>query len=255
MSGSEQGGDNVVELGGAELHYRVSGDEGPTIVVLHGAGGILTNGDVAAGLSPWFQVYEPSLPGCDESPPSEAVATLFDQADLIADFITEIVGGPTILVGHSYGGRVASWVAIRHPDLVGRLVLSAPATLESKPGGPPPAERGTYEPPRAVFGDREVPFGREELERIGRGARHMFGYMPSSPDRPTALDALATISSPTLLLWAEKDEVLSQENGPEVFAAAIPDARVHVFDDAPHLLTLFYGVEFVDQVRSFATGG
>jgi pimeloyl-ACP methyl ester carboxylesterase len=243
-------GDRSVTLGEATVHYRVTGEQGPAVVMLHGAGGILVNGAVAAGLGADFRVYEPSLPGCDTSPP-EGTTTLYDQADVIASFVRAVADPPAHIVGHSYGGRVAAWVAIRHPDVVRRLVLSAPATLETASARPAPGPGAPYAPPKALFGDAPVPFDAEELQRIGRNAACSFSFFRQSPDRETTLRRLAEIAAPVLLLWAGADQVLAAENGPQTFAAAIPGLRVHVIEGAPHLITVLATDEYVAQVRAF----
>ena len=47
------------------------------------------------------------------------------QADLFAQLITSRAAGPVVVVGHSYGGGLALFLAAQHPDLVKGLVLVA----------------------------------------------------------------------------------------------------------------------------------
>ena len=47
------------------------------------------------------------------------------QADLLAQLITSRNAGPVVVVGHSYGGGVALFLAAQHPDVVKGLVLVA----------------------------------------------------------------------------------------------------------------------------------
>jgi pimeloyl-ACP methyl ester carboxylesterase len=49
------------------------------------------------------------------------------QVGLLAGFIEEVTGGPTILFGNSMGGLVSMLLAADHPELVDRLVLLDPA--------------------------------------------------------------------------------------------------------------------------------
>jgi pimeloyl-ACP methyl ester carboxylesterase len=65
--------------------------------------------------------------------PVDAEVTTADLADDVAAFVRDEVGGPVAVTGHSMGGMVAQWLAIRHPDLVTHLALTA--TLARPAGG------------------------------------------------------------------------------------------------------------------------
>jgi pimeloyl-ACP methyl ester carboxylesterase len=65
--------------------------------------------------------------------PVDAGVTTAELADDVAAFVRDEVGGPVAVTGHSMGGMVAQWLAIRHPDLVTHLALTA--TLARPTGG------------------------------------------------------------------------------------------------------------------------
>lgn len=61
------------------------------------------------------------------SPPGkDADATVRRQAEDLAGIIKSLGLGPSALVGHSYGGAVAVYFALQHPELVRALVLLEP---------------------------------------------------------------------------------------------------------------------------------
>jgi non-heme chloroperoxidase len=61
------------------------------------------------------------------SPPGkDADATVPRQAEDLAGIIKSLGLGPSTLVGHSYGGAVAVFFALQHPELVRALVLLEP---------------------------------------------------------------------------------------------------------------------------------
>ncbi len=73
-----------------------------------------------------FRCLAVDLPGYGKSPPGSERATIAGYADLLAELIKETSKRPVVLVGHSMGGMIALTLALRHPDLVERLVLLCP---------------------------------------------------------------------------------------------------------------------------------
>jgi pimeloyl-ACP methyl ester carboxylesterase len=68
-----------------------------------------------------------------------------------ADAVAALIEAPTVLVGHSRGGLVATAIAERHPGLVRRLILICPSwSVASRTGADRPIERALATP---VIGD------------------------------------------------------------------------------------------------------
>jgi pimeloyl-ACP methyl ester carboxylesterase len=66
------------------------------------------------------------LPGYGQSPRGPERATIPGYADTLADLIRQLSDRPVVLVGHSMGGMICLTLALRHPELVERLVLLCP---------------------------------------------------------------------------------------------------------------------------------
>lgn len=66
------------------------------------------------------------LPGYGESPPGPESATIPHYADLLIALIRELTDRPAVLVGHSMGGMISLTIALKHPELVERMVLLGP---------------------------------------------------------------------------------------------------------------------------------
>jgi pimeloyl-ACP methyl ester carboxylesterase len=83
-----------------------------------------------------YRVIAVDLPGFGKS--SKATSYPYSMsfyAATLARLIAELDLGPVTVVGHSMGGQVAMTMALRHPETVRRLVLAAPAGIESfRPG-------------------------------------------------------------------------------------------------------------------------
>jgi pimeloyl-ACP methyl ester carboxylesterase len=109
-----------------------SGGSGRPIVHLHGFAGPRIS-PVIERLSERHQVHCPFMPGFDGTPDHAGVETVEQLADLVAGFIRSACVGKCDLIGESFGGWIALWLAVRNPDLVWQLVLEAPEGL--RPGG------------------------------------------------------------------------------------------------------------------------
>jgi pimeloyl-ACP methyl ester carboxylesterase len=107
------------------LHVLDVGETGPQVLFLHGLFGQGRNFvQIAKGLTPDFRSTLVDLPDHGRSPWTDAVS--YDQ---MADQVAALIRGrladdvPVHVVGHSMGGKVAMVLALRHPELVDRLVV------------------------------------------------------------------------------------------------------------------------------------
>ncbi|MGI4954227.1 MAG: alpha/beta fold hydrolase [Janthinobacterium lividum] len=116
---------------GGTVAAAVTG-EGPPVWVFHSLladAGSCT--PLAAALSGSYRVTVPDLPGFGGSAPVEA--GLEAVADRLAAAVGE-TGGPVAVIGNGYGSFVALMLALRHPALVGRLVLAGTGAAFDEPG-------------------------------------------------------------------------------------------------------------------------
>ncbi|GAB2560349.1 alpha/beta fold hydrolase [Leucobacter ruminantium] len=108
------------------IHSAVVGDDsGHRVVFLHGLFGRGKNfTTIASGLRPELQSLLVDLPNHGQSGWTESF-DYAEMADLVAAHLRAgfAAEGPVDVVGHSMGGKVAMILALRHPDLVRRLVV------------------------------------------------------------------------------------------------------------------------------------
>ena len=107
------------------LHTTVLGDDltdrRSTVAFCHGLFGQGKNWtQVAKALSAEHRVLLLDMPNHGRSSWTETFDYI-ELADLVADELRP--HGPVALVGHSMGGKIAMCLALRHPDLVERLVV------------------------------------------------------------------------------------------------------------------------------------
>lgn len=240
-----------VEVDGARIHYLECGD-GKPLVFLHGAGGAPHETGFITALGERYRVLVPSQPGFDASDPGTS-STVTDLAEVMAAFIRQTAEGPVYLVGESFGGWVACWVTLLHPDLVERLVLAAPAAFRPapEPGAPPPSPQ---ELALRLFGRLpDAPPSPEESARRQRNAARARGFLSTHWDDALE-ERLAEIKAPTLLLWSTRDQVVPPDLG-EVYHKRIPVAYLMYIYGGAHALPIACEKQFVSLTSDFLERG
>lgn len=107
------------------IHATQVGETGGRVVFLHGLFGQGKNfTQVAKALQPELMSLLVDLPNHGRSSWTDHV-DYAEMADTVADFLWAdfAAEGPVHLVGHSMGGKVAMVLALRHPELIDRLVV------------------------------------------------------------------------------------------------------------------------------------
>lgn len=110
------------------LHTTLIGEGPEPMVFLHGLMGRGKNFTTAAkDLADVATSLLVDLPNHGSSPWTEKFSYV-ETADAVAEhlragFASEAPGGAVTLLGHSLGGKVAMVLALRHPDLVKRLIV------------------------------------------------------------------------------------------------------------------------------------
>lgn len=104
------------------VNYKVSG-VGPPIIFLHGWGRNLNDFDkVTKQIDDDFTVYQLDLPGFGQTFLAKSL-TIEEYADIIHEFSLSLAINNPILIGHSFGGRIAMMYAAKYK--LDKLVLIA----------------------------------------------------------------------------------------------------------------------------------
>jgi pimeloyl-ACP methyl ester carboxylesterase len=236
-----------------QIHY-LEGGTGRAVVMLHGAGGLRVDEPVFSELAARYHLLAPSLPGFDQSTAGSA-ATLRDVADVMAEFIRSSVGQASV-IGESFGGGVSSWLAIRHPDVVERLILAASGGLnDNQAGGPRLSELSPAEMSVLLYGrpptEQPSPAVAEQRQRNRANATRLIAGRGFDPD---LYEQISSIRAPTLILWGTADRML-QPSQAKVFADRIPGSQLVMLDGAPHVLSAAVPEQFLPPVLGFLETG
>ena len=155
----------------------------------------------------------PDLPGFGSSPPPEEVIGAEGYAQIVAALLS-VFSEPPVVVGHSFGGRVAVCLASRHPDRVGPLVLTGAPLVRLQPPRRPPL---TYRAVRALHQKGLISDAAMESIRKRRGSadyRAASGVMRSvlvKVINESYEDQLRALNRPVRLLWGSEDREVPLE--------------------------------------------
>ncbi len=234
-------------LAGGELFGEVWGPEPARVVALHGWR--RTHTDFAGVLGPdspggALGTLAVDLPGFGATPaPAEGWGS-GDYAEVVVRLLEgpEGPGVPAVLVGHSFGGRVAVEVAARRPDLVGGLVLTGVPLVLAGPGsGRKPA--AGYRVVRTLRRFGLVGEDRLERARQRHGSedyRQAQGVMREVLVRVLAErydEALAATTCPVELVWGD-DDTAAPLRLAEAARNRLAEATLTVCPGAGHLTPL-----------------
>jgi pimeloyl-ACP methyl ester carboxylesterase len=116
-------------VNGLELYYEVHGD-GPPLVLLHGAMGTIDScfARLLPALGAQHRLIAVELQGHGHTADVDRPLSYRDMADDVAALLRSLATGPIDAVGYSMGGSVGLELAMRHPDLVKRVVYAGGAT-------------------------------------------------------------------------------------------------------------------------------
>lgn len=250
---------------------------GPPLVLLHGLGDChRTWRRVLPLLAPHHRLLMIDLPGHGLSGRPDAPYSLAWYSATLGGFLDSLGLERVGIVGHSFGGGVAQWMLLDHPERIERMVLVAPGGLGREVGigmrlaafpvlGPlvtPVAMRlGTRMMMRIASSD----LGRPEPDEIDRlawmnaapgtgrafnrtvsGAIDLFGQYMHTWDRIHEVSRLP----PLMLHWGTHDRVIPFSHGLRA-RERLEGAELRVYPGVGHFPHLDQPAQFSEAVSHF----
>lgn len=239
-------------LSAGTLDYSVAG-QGRPLLYLHSAGGVRYSAPLET-LSESHRVYVPKLPGFDGTPCWDGVGSVRELAGLVAEFLAQVTDGPVDVVGHSFGGWTAMWLAVLCPERVGQLVLESPAGLNTTGGSllggnAEDARRRMYAHPERVPTENKTP----EVVSGNRDALQRYrGSMTGADEDLVA--RLGEIEAFTLILQGTKDGIIPATTS-QLLKARLKHAYLMYIHDAAHNIEVDQPERFSRRVNEFLLRG
>lgn len=240
---------------GGRIFGSATGSSPPRVLALHGWR--RTHADFAAvlgGPDP-VDAVAVDLPGFGSSPdPPEAWGSE-EYADCVAELLDD-VGEPVVVLGHSFGGRVAVHLAAKHPEKVSGLVLTGVPLLRRAGPAAKPAlgfragrwlnRRGLMSEPRMEQLRRK--YGSSDYAAATGVMRQVHVRVVNESYEPQ----LRTISQPAELVWGDDDTAAPLAVAEEAMTM-LASARLTVIPGAGHLTPLTAPAELraaLDRLRT-----
>ena len=129
--------EGYVEADGFRIRYKEAG-QGEPLVSLHGAGGMKLYRSHEL-LAAQYRVIVFEVPGFGQSPVNERSQSMPELAFTMAQAVANLGIERFNLMGNSFGGKLALWLAVQQPERVQALILVAPAAIRPEGGVPPQA--------------------------------------------------------------------------------------------------------------------
>jgi pimeloyl-ACP methyl ester carboxylesterase len=241
---------------------------GPAVVMLHGGGpgasGVTNYSRNIDALAQRYRVIVPDMPGYGRSDKRIDKSDPFGYlGDAIRDLLDELDIDTAHLVGNSYGGAAALRLALDTPHRVGKLVLMGPGgigttrmlptaglnSLLSYYGGTGPSrdKLAAFVRNYLVYEADSVPDDLIDVRYRASIDPEVVASPPlTRPSGPMALRTLwrmdltrdprlASLQTPTLVLWGRDDKVNRPAGGP-MLLNAMPNAELVMTSRTGHWL-------------------
>jgi pimeloyl-ACP methyl ester carboxylesterase len=236
-----------VEADGFRIRYMEAGHGAP-LIHLHGAGGLrLTPGHDL--LSRQFRVIAFEMPGFGQSPENARTQNMPELASTMGRAIEKLLIDNFNLMGTSFGGKTALWLALQERERVLALVLEAPAAIRpegaaSPSGSPEEMARRLYAHP-----ERLPPMPPPD-PAVQAKTRQVVARL-RGPDRDADLERqLASLATPTLVLFGTADRVIPPDMG-HIYKELMPNCHLVFVYDAGHAISTDRPEAFTEVVADF----
>ncbi|OJY53554.1 alpha/beta fold hydrolase [Pseudonocardia sp. 73-21] len=260
-----------IQAGGIRTNYHDHGD-GPPVLLVHGSGPGVSAWANWRGILPPLaadrRVIAPDIVGFGytEHPTGFEFSQQAWAEHLVG--VLDALDLPTVsIVGNSFGGALALWLADRHPDRVDRLVLmgSAGTRFALTPGldavwGYEPSVQNMAHLLELFAYDRSLlgpDLARLRYEAsIRDGVHEAYSAMFPAP-RQNGVDALAlpdeslrALHHDTLVVHGRDDQIIPLSSSQHL-SELIPRARLHVFNQCGHWTQIEKCAEFIHLLEGF----
>jgi pimeloyl-ACP methyl ester carboxylesterase len=206
-------------VNGINLYYEIHGSGAPLILIHGGFGSTGMFGDLLPALAAHRQVIPVDLQGHGRTGDYDRPLRFEQMGDDIAALIAHLGLGTATVMGYSLGGDTALQTAIRHPEVVDRLVVISSAH-----------KRSAWQPENLAGMDQLTSAQGEQMKQSPM--YQAYASVAPRPEEWSGLwgkmgdllrqeydwsDSIAAFTMPTMLVFGDADSI-SPANAAEFFA-------------------------------------
>ncbi len=247
------------EIGGIRIHYEMEGSAKEKVLLLHGWGcNISMMKPVGDALSDRYQVLIPDFPGHGESDRPPEPWGVPEYAENLKKLLYETGFFPCHVIAHSFGCRIAAWLAAEDPAIFRKIVFTGAAGIRPQPSEKSRRRSERYKKLKRITETfQRVPYLSVPAKKMEKWLREKYGsrdYNALDDEmRKTFVKIInqdlsglyPNIHSSTLLIWGENDTETPIWMG-KAMEKSIPDAGLVIFEDGTHFA-------YLEQLSRFKT--
>lgn len=229
--------------------------QGPNVLILHGLFGTLSNFEsIMQLMSHEYRFIMPYLPLYDCELRN---ASLDGMMAFLESFVDAMGLDNFTILGNSFGGHLALLFALKHPQKVHSLILTASSGLfESSLGNEYPKRDRAFLRSKIMetFGNKAMVTEElvSEVEKIVNAKSKVLRIvkLAKSATRQNLLSTISKVYQPTLLIWGREDAITPPFVA-EKFLQLLPKAELKWIEKCGHAPMMEYPNAFAEAMSPF----
>jgi pimeloyl-ACP methyl ester carboxylesterase len=215
------------EVNGLKMYYEIHGDKGNNLVLIHGGGSTIGTsfGKVLPELAKNFTVIALELQGHGHTNDRDAPESFEQDADDVVALLHNLDIPRASFLGFSNGGNTAIQIAVRHPEIVNKLILAS--TFYKREGLLPGFFDGMKQ---ATFQDMPQVL-RDAFLQINPDSSKLISMFNKDRERMLNFtdwkdEMLRSIKAPALIICGDRDVILPEHT--VAMSKLIVDSRLMI---------------------------
>jgi pimeloyl-ACP methyl ester carboxylesterase len=241
---------NTLKIKDTNINYVQYGNKtGKDIVLLHGWGQNIEMMDpIGRRLQDDFKITIVDLPGFGDSPEPPFGWTIHDYYEAVDELLTNLKIKKPIIIGHSFGGRIAIMYAASKP--VTKLILLASPFRRTNKKATLNMKILKFMKKVPIINKLENYMKTKIGSRDYRNATPVMRKILVNVINENLIDYLPKIKCSTLLIWGSNDEEVPLKEA-DYMKTVIKDSGLVVYDGCTHFAYLERLDQTINIINSF----
>ena len=259
MADCTHGSKMTEKTNGTTVSYEIQGEGKSRVILLHGWGcDMKMMQPVANALKSEHQVLLLDFPGHGQSERPPQPWGVPEYVECLEELLNKIGFIPCSVIAHSFGCRVATWLAANNPELFDKMIFTGAAGIRPKPTEESARRSAEYKKLKNYCNQvKKIPFLKKTAEHWEDKLRQKYGsrdYNALDEEmRKTFVKVVnqdlsnlyPRIQQSTLLIWGDADTETPLWMGREM-EKLIPDAGLVILEGGSHFA-------YLEQIQRFNT--